>query len=346
MHIRDRSEGIFVARDFRLANGTVMPKVEIAYETYGRLAADGRNGVLLTHGYTSSHRMVDLDAVAGAEGSWSDFAGPGKAIDTDRLFVVASNMLGSSYGSTGPASTNPATGRPYGPDFPDIGLVDIVAAQKALLDHLGVRHLVAVAGHSYGGFQAFQWGVSYPDFMHGLVPVISSPKGAGDQGQLDALVARLSADANWNGGHYYDRGGIVGTLTALRVDTLRNYGIEAQLAASFPDKAAREAEIVRRARAWAEIYDGHSLIVLLRASIRHDITPQLGRIKARVLYVLSRTDRIFPPSIAPGVMAALAKAGVAAEYVEIDTERGHAYAGSDAPKWAPRLKAFMDGLPG
>lgn len=346
MNTRDRSEGIFTARDFRLADGTVMPEVAIAYETYGRLAPDGRNAVLLTHGYTSSHRMVDLDAVEGAEGSWSDFAGPGKAIDTNRLFVVASNMLGSSYGSTGPASVNPATGRPYGPDFPDVGLADIVAAQKALLDHLGVRHLVAVAGHSYGGFQAFQWGVSYPDFMSGLVPVISSPKGAGDRAGLDALVARLSSDPNWNGGHYYAHGGILGTMTALRVDTLKLYGIDAQLAAAFPDEAAREREIRRRARAWAEIYDAHSLIVLLRAAIRHDAMPELHRIKARVLYVLSRTDRIFPPSIAAGVMAALARGGVRADYVEIDTERGHAYAGPDAPKWAPRLAAFMDSLTG
>ena len=126
----------FIAKNFKLVSGTVMPEVTIAYETYGTLAPDGRNAVLLTHGYTSSQHMAGRAGANGAEGSWDGLVGPGKAIDTDRLFVVSSNMLGSSYGSTNPAFTNPATGKPYGPDFPDITLADVVNAQKALLDHL------------------------------------------------------------------------------------------------------------------------------------------------------------------------------------------------------------------
>src|SRR5882724_1135507 len=144
---------IFAAKSFHLESGTVMPEVTIAYETYGTLAPDGRNAVLLTHGYTSSQHMAGRSGANGAEGSWDGLVGPGKAIDSDRLFVVSSNMLGSSYGSTNPAFINPTTGKPYGPDFPDITLVDIVRAQKALLDHLGVKHLVAVAGPSFGGYQ-------------------------------------------------------------------------------------------------------------------------------------------------------------------------------------------------
>src|SRR5262249_58968071 len=103
-------------------------------------------------------------------GSWDKLIGSGKAIDTDKLFVVASNMLGSSYGSTNPASIRPETGKPYGPDFPAITVRDIVRAQKMLLDQLGVKHLVAVAGPSYGGYQAFQGAATYPDFIHGLAP--------------------------------------------------------------------------------------------------------------------------------------------------------------------------------
>ena len=128
----------FTTKDFKLASGTVMPEVTIAYETYGALAPDGRNAVLLTHGYTSSQHMAGRAGANGAEGSWDGLVGPGKAIDTDRLFVVSSNMLGSSYGSTNPAFRNPATGKPYGPDFPDITLVDIVNAQRALLEGIGV----------------------------------------------------------------------------------------------------------------------------------------------------------------------------------------------------------------
>ncbi len=151
--VEDRN---FPIRDFRLQNGAVMPEAKIAYETYGRLARDGRNAVLITHGYTSSHHAAGRNpANANQPGWWDGLIGPGKAIDTDKLFVVASNMLGSSFGSTNGASLDPRTGKPYGPDFPPITVRDIVAAQKALLDMLGVRHLAAVAGPSYGGYQAF-----------------------------------------------------------------------------------------------------------------------------------------------------------------------------------------------
>ena len=333
---------IFTTKDFKLVSGTVMPEVTIAYETYGTPAPDGRNGVLLTHGYTSSQHMAgQYGEKDGAEGSWDGLVGPGKAIDTDRLFVVSSNMLGSSYGSTNPAFINPATGKPYGPDFPDITLVDIVNAQKALLDHLGVKHLVAVAGPSFGGYQTYQWGVSYPDFMDGLVPVVSAPKGSGGEAAVKSLVDILAKDPNWNGGWYYHKGGVSGILTEMRVATLKRYGIDEQLADKFPDKDAREAEIKKRAESWSKVFDANSLVVLRKASVRFDAEKDMPRIKAKVLYVLSRTDKVFPPTIAPDVMAKLKAAGVNADYFEIDSNFGHSASGLDAAKWAPRLKAFM-----
>jgi homoserine O-acetyltransferase len=334
----------FAIKNFRLESGTVMPEVTIAYETYGTLAPDGRNAVLLTHGYTSSQHMAGRAGANGAEGSWDGLVGPGKAIDTDRLYVVSSNMLGSSFGSTNPAFANPATGKPYGPDFPDITLVDIVNAQKALLEGLGVKHLVAVAGPSFGGYQAFQWGVTHPDFMDGLVAVVSAPKGSGGEAAAKSLIDTLAKDPNWNGGRYYDKGGVTGILTEMRVATLKRYGIDEQLSPKFPDKDAREAEIKRRAEIWSKVFDANSLVVLRKASVRFDAEKDMAKIKAKVLYVLSRTDKLFPPSIAPDVMAKLKAAGVSADYVEIDSDFGHSASGLDAAKWAPRLKAFMAGL--
>ncbi|MDP1748510.1 MAG: alpha/beta fold hydrolase [Reyranella sp.] len=335
---------VFKMKEFRLESGTVLPDVSIAYETYGTLATDGRNAVLLTHGYTSSQHMAGRSAANGAEGSWDGLVGPGKAIDTDRLFVVSSNMLGSSYGSTNPAQANPRTGKPYGPDFPTVTLVDIVNAQKALLDGLGVKHLVAVAGPSFGGYQTFQWGVTYPNFMDGLVVVVSAPKGSGGDAAVKALIDVLAKDPNWNGGNYYDKGGIAKVLTDMRVATLKRYGIDEQLAAQFPDKAAREAEIVKRAETWSKVFDGNSLVVLRRASVAFDAEKDFAKIKARLLYVLSRTDKLFPPSIAPGVMEKLKAAGVSADYFEIDSDFGHSASGLDAAKWAPRLQVFMASL--
>ncbi len=335
----------FTTKDFKLQGGAVLPEMTIAYETYGKLAPDGRNAVLLTHGFTSSHHMAGRTTANGAEGSWDGLVGPGKAIDTGRLYVVSSNMLGSSYGSTNPAATNPATGKPYGPDFPDISLVDIVGAQKALLDSLGVRHLVAVAGPSFGGYQVYQWGVTYPDMMDGLVPVVSAPKGSGGEASVKALVDTLAKDPNWNGGWYYDKGGILTALTDMRVATLKRYGIDDQLAAQFTDKAAREAEIRKRAETWSKVFDGNSLVALRKASVRFDAEKDLAKIKAKVLYVLSRTDQVFPPKVlAEPVMAKLKAAGVSADYYEIDSDFGHSASGLDAAKWAPRLKTFMAGL--
>jgi homoserine O-acetyltransferase len=198
-----------------------------------------------------------------------------------------------------------------------------------------------VAGPSFGGYQTYQWGVSYPDFMDGLVPVVSAPKGSAGEAAVKSLLATLARDPNWNGGWYYDKGGIVGTLTDMRVTTLKRYGIDEQLAARFPDTTQREAEIARRARAWARQFDGNSLVVLRKASVRFNAEKDLPKITAKVLYVLSRTDKVFPPTIAPDVMAKLKAAGVSADYFEIDSDFGHSASGLDAAKWAPRLKTFM-----
>lgn len=331
---------VFSAQNFALEGGRLLPELRIAYETYGRLAPDGRNVILLTHGYTSNHHMVGRQGSTLAEGLWNSLVGPGKAVDTNRWFVVSSNMLGSSYGSTGPADIDPKTGRHYGPEFPDITLVDIVTAQRALLDHLGVEHLVAVIGPSYGGVQAFQWAVTYPDRMDAIVPVTAGIKSNGGA-SLTTLLAELASDPNWNNGRYYDTGGVLDTLTRIRVRTLISYGMREHLAASFPDPAARLAEIERVARKWATEFDANALITLGRASARFNIEDVLPRIQARVLYVLSRTDQIFPPSLAPDVMGKLRRAGVRAEYLEIDSELGHAAPGIDGAKWAPQLAAFM-----
>ncbi len=338
----------FTIRDFRLANGTVMPEATIAYETYGRLAPPngskgGRNAVLITHGFTSGHHAAGRNPANGNQpGSWDGLIGPGKAIDTDRLFVVASNMLGSSYGSTNAASLNPATGAPYGPDFPAIALSDIVAAQKALLDSLGIKHLVAVAGPSYGGYQAFQWAVAYPDFVDAIIPVNTAPwASVNTDKQLAEMEARLATDPEWHGGRYYGKGGAKSVLTEIRIETLRRYGTEANLTPRYPDPAERAAALRALAVNWAQNWDANSLLILRRALLGFDTRPDFAKIKAKVLYVLCRTDALFPPKIAPAVIEALAAAGVAARYFEIDSELGHSSSGPEHAKWSPVLREFL-----
>ncbi len=333
---------IFAIRDFRLQNGAVMPKVDIAYETYGRLARDGRNAVLVTHGYTSSHHAAGRNPKNGNQpGWWDGLIGPGKAIDTDKLFVVASNMLGSSFGSTNGASLDPRSGRPYGPDFPAITVRDIVAAQKALLDSLGVRHLVAVAGPSYGGYQAFQWAVAYPEMMDAIAAVVTAPRSQNAEKSLAELEARFATDPEWHGGHYYGRGGAKGVLTQMRLETLMRYGYSEQLAGRYPDQAEREQAIRRLATDWARQWDANSLVILRRATIGFDTVKDFAKIRAKVLYVLCRSDVLFPPTLAPGVMKELAAAGVEARYFELDSDLGHSASGPEHAKWSPALREFL-----
>jgi pimeloyl-ACP methyl ester carboxylesterase len=208
-----------VDQPLKLDAGVALGPFQVAYQTYGTLNAARSNTVLVCHALTGDQHVFNRHPVTGKSGWWETMIGPGKPIDTERYFVVCSNMLGSSYGSTNAASLDPRTGRPYGSTFPTLTVVDIVTAQKRLLEHLGVTHLRAVVGPSYGGFQAFQWAVTFPDFMDGVAPVVTSPLPP-QSDRVEGLLKWFEPDPNWNGGDYYDKGGVHGTLTALRVDTL------------------------------------------------------------------------------------------------------------------------------
>jgi homoserine O-acetyltransferase len=201
----------------------VLPEVTISYRTLGTLAADRSNAVLITHGNTSGPQMIDPGGSTG-EGSWNEIVGPGKAVDTNRFFAICPNMLGSSYGSTNGASIDPGTGKPYGQHFPDITVSDIVGTQRLLIDQLGIKKLFAIVGPSYGGFQAFQWAVNYPDMMKGIAPVVTSPLVPRErsEGNVARLLGALSKDPNWNGGDYYDRGGVVATMTDVLRKVMRD----------------------------------------------------------------------------------------------------------------------------
>lgn len=327
----------FTGGDLDLESGGTLPDLTVAYETYGALAADGDNAILLSHGYTSNPHAGD--------GGWFDgLIGPGKAMDTDRYCVICANMIGSAYGSTAPASTNPATGKPYGADFPDITTGDMAAAQVRLLDHLGVNQLAAKIGFSYGGHLTYEWATRYPDRMRAAIPVASAIKGRGDASTVQALQERFAKLPGWNGGQYYDRkkdSGVLDELKRMRIETLTQYGVREQLAATVDDPAERERRLDAMAAQWAEEFDANSLIALRKTVIRFDVTRRLSSIQAPVLYVLSRSDALFPPEIGPRTVAMLKDVGVDARYYEIDSDFGHRAPAADAGKWAAALDDFL-----
>jgi homoserine O-acetyltransferase/O-succinyltransferase len=335
----------FTTSDFRLRGGIALPSVTIAYRTLGVLAPDRNNVVLVTHGNTGGPQMIDPGGTTG-EGSWNVVVGPGKAVDTDKYFAICPNMLGSSYGSTNATDIDPVTGTRYGPRFPDITVSDIVATQRALLADLGIEKLVAIVGPSYGGIQAFQWAVDYPGMMKGIAAIVTAPVVPRErsEGNVARLLATLSNDPNWNGGDYYDHGGVLESMIAIRSATLKSYGIETRLRDTISDPAKIEAAIRDEAARWARGFDANSLLILARALRGFDVTAQFSKIKSKVLYVLSRTDKLFPPELEASVMPALKAAGVDADYFLLDSDYGHSASGLDAHKWTPRLKQFMEAL--
>ena len=341
----DAQQRTFSIRDFRLRSGVVMPEATIAYWTLGMLSPERDNVVLVTHGFTSGPQMISPGGVTG-EGAWSQLVGPGKPVDTNRYFAICPNMLGSSYGSTNAASIDPATSRPYGPRFPDITVSDIVATQRLLLNDFGVDKFVAVVGPSYGGYQAFQWAVDYPTAMRGIAPIVTSPSVSRERSEARAanFRATLAQNPNWNGGDYYTTGGVLDTMVEIRTATLKLYGIEARLKQHMSDSGEIEAAIRKEATQWARGFDANSLIILANALRGFDVTPKFSQIRAKVLFVLSRTDQLFPPEIAPGVMRGFRDAGVDADYFLLDSDYGHSASGVDAHKWAPLLRQFMESL--
>lgn len=313
----------------KLSNGRVLPSVDVAFSSQGTLAADGRNAILVTHGFTSAHTMIEPGHHV-AEGSWVPIIGPGRALDTDQWLIVCTNMLGSAAGTTGPRSINPATNRPWGPDFPDITLQDIVEVQHRLLNALGVTHLAAVMGPSYGGWQALQWALDHPDKVDAIGVIASDfhhPQGLSKASQ----IARLAQSPQWHGGWYYDKGGMYETLLNLRLQTLQSYGLETLYEQRYPDPVKRREAMQTPARAWAEQFDANSMVVLSGAAEHFNVVDRIGEIRARTLMVQCTSDKVFPANLnSQNLMKGIA---ASTRYVSLESPYGHMASGVEIEKW-------------
>ena len=329
---------VFSKADFQLEKGGVLPTLELAYETWGKLDDTGSNAVLLCHGYTNTPH-----AAGDAKGWWHNLIRSGGAIDTDRYFVICINMIGSSYGSTSPASMNPQTGEPYGSSFPEITPRDMIESQRLLLDHLGIGKLCAVIGYSYGGQLAFLWGVTYPDRMKAIVPVATGMRSWSTPDHLRALKERFEKCSCWNGGNYYasDKDEITAELVKTRTETLTNYGVKRMLEDTVGVDQA-EKEVAERASSWAREFDANSLIVLREANIGFDVTESLNAISCPVLYVLSRTDTVFPPDLAKEADHLFGQSDVESEIFIMESAYGHNAPSSDWKLWEECLRVFLN----
>ena len=303
---------LFESGPLDLERGGRLDRLAVAYETWGRLDGEGANAILLAHGYTSNPHA------AGPGGWWEPLIGPGKAIDTDKWFVVCSNMIGSAYGSSGPVRGEP---------FPDIETGDMVAAQHRLLEHLGIGRLAAVVGFSYGGYLTFEWGSRHPDRMRALVPVATAISARTGEERATGLEARFAGLDD-----------PTAELEKLRIETLEGYGALDWFADLHGSREAGRQEVAALARKWAREFTPESMIVLARAAARYDVRPRAGDIRAPLLYVLARSDRLFTPALAEPTLALLRSP---ASCFEIDSPYGHLAPSYDWAKWEAPLAEFL-----
>ncbi|MBE3574226.1 MAG: homoserine O-acetyltransferase [Firmicutes bacterium] len=267
----------------RLDSGAELAFVTVGYETWGRLNAEGSNCILIAHALTGDahvahHPPEDCGAEDPRAGWWEGLVGPGAAIDTRRHFVVCSNVLGGCRGSTGPLSLNPATGRPYGPDFPDISIRDMVRVQRHLLAALGVRRVAAVIGGSMGGMQALEWALMYPGLVEQVV-AIGAPGRSYPQAVAYNEVMRLAiqTDPEWRGGHYAPGAGPAGGLALARMLGMITYQNDLSMRRKFfRENAADSARNVidylhYQGRKLVQRFDANTYVVLTRAMDRYDL---------------------------------------------------------------------------
>lgn len=332
---------VFTSRDFRLASGERLPQVEIAWDSWGQLNADRSNAILLTHGLTSSHHAADRPTLDSRIGWGHSQIGPGLIYDTDRYFVLASNVLGSFYGSTGAGSVNPETGRVYGKDFPHVTMSDVVRAQALLVKDLGIQRLHAVAGCSLGGFQAYQWAVDYPTLMTRIIATDTADHDSFDlAAAIPGLLQRFAAEPGWNAGSP-EPGAMVKVLTSIREEMLIGFGLREKIARFEADEGARNRILTEEAENWARIADPWALQSLYRTAAGFDVRAQLDRIEVPVLVVMADSDQWYPPTVGRAQVDRLRAAGVETTYLEIHSALGH-YATTEEPqKWAATAKAFL-----
>lgn len=379
---------IDLPRPLPLDCGRELSPVRIAYETYGEASPSGDNAILVCHalsgdahaaGYAATPASESARDGFGAEerdagkgqglGWWDGMIGPGKAFDTDRFFVISSNLLGGCRGTTGPSSPNPDTGRPYGGDFPVITVADMVRAQRALLDELGIARLAAVAGGSLGGMQALEWAVSYGDCVDAIIP-IASTHALHPQGVAWNAIARnaITADPDWQGGHYYGTGRaptagmgvarMVGHITYLSADSVRDkFGRRLQGAGDIrytltAPEFEVESYLRHQADTFVKRFDANTYLYTSRALTYFDLARQygngqlanaVGHVTARTLLIAFSSDWLYPPAGSEELAEALRAAGVEVELYVIDAPYGHDCFLLEEARQTPMIREFLTG---
>ena len=331
-------------RGVRIQSGFTFDQVEVAYQTLGTLSPRRDNAILVCHALSGTAHVAGLHPETGRPGWWDFHVGPGKAIDTDKFFVVCSNVLGGCEGTTGPNSPCSESGRPYGMDFPAVTVLDMVAVQARLIEHLGISQLFAVIGGSMGGMQALAWAVHFPERVLVCVPIATCVSHNAMQIAFNEIGRRaIITDPNWNGGNYAPErrpnhglavARMVGHVTYLSEYAMaRKFGrtLQPPVNAAAADEAlfAVESYLHHQGESFVSRFDPNSYIYLTKALDQFDLfggkppDEVLRRAQARFLVISFASDWLYPPAQSRELVRLLKRARVAATYINLETLYGH-----------------------
>jgi len=332
--------------ELRLECGMTLGPITLAYETYGEMNADKSNCVLVCHALSGdAHAAGKYTPDDSKPGWWDNMIGPGKAFDTDRYCVISSNFIGGCKGSTGPASIDPKTGKPYGPTFPMVTVSDMVEAQRALIDHLGIDQLLCVVGGSTGGMQVLQWAVSYPDRVRLAMPIAATARMSAQSIAFNAVGRHaIMADPNWRNGDYYGKSipsrglGIarmIGHITYLSEKSMhQKFGRDLQDKSSldydFVAEFKVESYLNYRGDEFVKRFDANSYLYITKAMDYFDLSQPSGDLrrtlsaaKAAFLVISVSSDWLFPPYMSREIVSALRRNNLDVSYAELQSDYGH-----------------------
>ena len=352
-----------------LESGARLGPVTIAYETYGELNDEKNNAVLICHALSGdSHVAGYYDSADAKPGWWDIMVGPGKGIDTDKYFVICSNILGSCMGTTGPGSSNPATGKPYGPEFPFVTIGDMVRAQKALMDYLGIRKILSVVGGSIGGMQVLEWCVRYPQMVTSAIPLASTTRHSALAIAFNEVARQaIMADPDWNNGNYYagqkpNHGlavaRMIGHITYLSDESMRHkFGRRLQnksdLSFHFDADFEVESYLRHQGTKFVDRFDANSFLYITKAADYYDLEKQYGdgsgvkafsKTGAKFLVVSFTSDWLYPTYQSKAMVKAMKKNNLDVSFCEIEAEWGHDAFLLPSPRLNSLIRGFLESV--
>ena len=345
--------------------GRIAP-LTLAYETYGELNNARSNAILLCHALTGDQYAAGVHPVTGKPGWWESMVGPGKPFDTDRYFLICSNVVGGCMGSTGPASAYAATNKPYGLDFPVVTIRDMVRAQAMLIDHLGVDTLFCVAGGSMGGMQVLQWAASYPQRVFSAMPIATAAKHSAQNIAFHEVGRQaVMADPDWRSGRYLEQGvrpekGLDVARMSAHITYLSEAALQRKFGRKLQDRSAPtfsfdadfqiENYLRHQGLAFVERFDANSYLFVTRACDYFDLAADYDGVlarafkatKTRFCVVAFDSDWLYPTSDSRAIVHALNAGGASVSFVEIQSDKGHDAFLLHEPMFIATTRGFLE----